>query len=173
MSRLIRDMLILASSDAKTWSIQKEIIDIDSYLIDLYDSFSSFCQEKDYNLTLNFEQDSLPHIFADKDRLTQVLYILIDNAITYSPPKSMITLRPYIKKSTFFLEVEDHGIGITKEQKELIFHRFYRVDKSRNDNSHFGLGLSVAKELMELQNGVINVKDTINGGSTFIIELPL
>ncbi|BCN30203.1 sensor histidine kinase [Anaeromicropila herbilytica] len=173
MSRLISDMLILASSDAKTWQIQKEEIDTETYLIDLYDSFSSFCQKKEHNLSLDFPEDSLPKINADKGRLTQVLSILIDNAISYSPAKSMITLRPYYRKSIFYIEVEDQGIGISKEEKEAIFDRFYRADKSRNDNSHFGLGLSVAKELMELQNGKIGVKDTATSGATFVIELPL
>jgi signal transduction histidine kinase len=110
---------------------------------------------------------------ADKDRLTQVLGILLDNAVSYSPAKSKIILRPYQKKNTFCLDVEDHGIGITDEQKEYIFNRFYRVDKARNDSSHFGLGLSVAKELMELMDGKISVKDTLGGGTTFVIELPL
>ncbi len=173
MSRLIHDMLILASSDSKTWIVQKEVIDTDTYLIDLYDSFSSLCQKKEHNLTIDFLQDTLPQIYADKDHLTQVLSILIDNAISYSPVKSNIILRPYQKKASFFIEVEDHGIGITKEQKEYIFNRFYRADNSRNDNSHFGLGLSVAKELIELQNGKISMKNTVDGGSTFMIELPL
>lgn len=166
-------MLILASTDAKTWRIHKEAIDTDTYLIDLFDSFYPFCKGKEHNLTLDFPEDSLPQIYADKDRLTQVLGILIDNAISYSPAKSNITIRPYSKKSSFFIEVEDHGVGITKEEKEAIFTRFYRVDKSRNDNSHFGLGLSIAKELIELQHGKIRVTDAINGGSSFIIELPL
>lgn len=173
MSRLIGDMLILASSDAKTWHIQKEEIDTETYLIDLYDSFAAFCQKKEHALSLDLPEDSLPQIMADKGRLTQVLSILIDNAISYSPIKSTITLRPYTKKTTFYIEVEDHGKGISKEEKERIFTRFYRIDKARNDSSHFGLGLSVAKELMELQSGKIKVKNTPNGGATFVIELPL
>lgn len=173
MSGLIHDMLILASSDAKTWSIQKMRIDTDTYLIELYESLSSYCTANDHTLSLDFTEKPLPEIYADKDRLTQTLGILIDNAVSYSPPKSRIVIRPYIKKAVFFIEVEDHGIGITNEQKKYIFDRFYRTDKSRNDNSHFGLGLSVAKELMELQGGKITLRDTPSGGSTFTVEVPL
>lgn len=173
MSGLIHDMLILASSDAKTWSIQKMRIDTDTYLIELYESLSSYCTANDHTLSLDFTEKPLPEIYADKDRLTQTLGILIDNAVSYSPPKSRIVIRPYIKKTAFFIEVEDHGIGITNEQKKYIFDRFYRADKSRNDNSHFGLGLSVAKELMELQGGKITLRDTPSGGSTFTVEVPL
>ncbi|WMJ87695.1 sensor histidine kinase [Anaerocolumna sp. MB42-C2] len=172
MSKLIGDMLILASSDAKTWTIQKSPIDTETYLIDLYDTFLTYCKKKEHNLYLDFPREALPQILVDKDRLTQVISILIDNALSYSPAQTTITLRPYLKKSVFYLEIEDHGIGITKEQKEHIFDRFYRADLSRSDKSHFGLGLSVAKELIELQEGQIKLKDSFEGGSTFIIELP-
>jgi Signal transduction histidine kinase len=172
MSRLIHDMLLLASSDTKSWQLRKSSIDTDTYLIELYDTFSMLCKRQEHTLHMNFLQNSLPSLYADKDRLTQVLGILIDNAISYSPKNTTITLRPYQKKSYFILEVEDHGIGISKEQKDMIFHRFYRTDKARSDKSHFGLGLSIAKELVELNSGKISIKDTPGGGSTFVIELP-
>lgn len=171
MSRLINDMLILASSDAKSWQIKKEQIDTETYLIDLYDSFTSYCQKNEHELFLDLPDATLPPIYVDKGRLTQVLGILIDNAINYSPSKSTITLRPYIKKNSFCIEVEDHGIGIPTNEKDAVFDRFYRSDKARNDNTHYGLGLSVAKELIELQNGKINIRDTLNGGTTFLIKL--
>jgi OmpR-family two-component system manganese-sensing sensor histidine kinase len=173
MSRMLKDMLILVSSDSKTWTIRKESIDTDTYLIELYETFSSLCYKKEHKLSLDFLEAFLPKINADKDRLTQVLGILIDNAISYSPFQSTITIRPYVKKNIFCIEVEDQGIGIEKDQIELIFNRFYRADKSRNNTSHFGLGLSVAKELMELQGGKIRLKNAGNKGSVFIIELPL
>lgn len=172
MSRLISDMLILASSDTKTWQLQKTEIDTDTYLIELYDSFSILCQKNNHHLSLDLPDAPLPRLTADKDRLTQILGILLDNALSYSPQESTITLRPYQRRNVFFLEVEDHGIGISREQKKYIFNRFYQADDSRNDTSHFGLGLSIAKELTELMGGKINVKDTLSGGSTFVIELP-
>lgn len=173
MSRLIGDMLILATSDTGAWHIQKEEVDMDSYLIDLYDSFSVFCRKRSHILHLELPEDPLPRLYIDKGRLTQVMGILIDNAISYSPEGSDVIIRPAAKKSLFCIEVEDHGCGVTNEQKEKIFHRFYRVDKSRNDNSHFGLGLSIAKELIELQSGKIYIKDTLYGGTTLVLEFPL
>jgi signal transduction histidine kinase len=172
MSKLISDMLILSSSDSKSWEIHKSHIDTETYLIDLFDSYSLVCQKSQHSLSLDFPDYPFPPIYADKDRLTQVIRILIDNALSYSPSNSTITLHPYYKKNTFSLEVIDRGIGITDEQKKVIFDRFYRIDKARNDNTHFGLGLSIAKELIELQGGKISVSDTIGGGSTFILELP-
>jgi Signal transduction histidine kinase len=172
MSVLIGDMLILASSDARTWQIRKEEVQTESYLIDLYDTYSALCRKKEYQLLLDFPEEALPKIYADKGRLTQIIGILIDNAVSYSPAGSSITLRPYVKKASFCIDVEDHGKGIPKEKREKIFDRFYQEDKSRNDNTHFGLGLSVAKELIELQGGRIYVKDTPQQGATFVVELP-
>lgn len=172
MSVLIGDMLILASSDARTWQIRKEEVQTESYLIDLYDTYSALCRKKEHQLLLDFPEEALPKIYADKGRLTQIIGILIDNAVSYSPVGSSITLRPYVKKAYFCIDVEDHGKGIPKEKREKIFERFYQEDKSRNDNTHFGLGLSVAKELIELQGGRIYVKDTPQQGATFVVELP-
>lgn len=109
----------------------------------------------------------------DKGRFTQVIGILIDNALNYSPINTTITLRPYVNKHWFYLSVIDHGEGIPDKNKGSIFERFYRADSSRNDISHFGLGLSVAKELICLHKGTIHVNNTPLGGSTFVLKLPL
>ena len=69
------------------------------------------------------------------------------------------------------MEIEDNGIGISDDNKLHIFERFYRVDDSRKDKSHFGLGLSVAYELVRLHGGTIDIRDTSGGGSTFIVSL--
>ena len=66
----------------------------------------------------------------------------------------------------------DHGIGIPDESKSRIFERFFQVDKSRRDKSHFGLGLSIAKELAELHGGQLTITDTEGGGATFTLILP-
>lgn len=173
MSHLISDMLILASSDSKTWHIEKQLIETEPYLIDLFDSFYGVCQKREHNLDLVLPDEDLPPIEVDKTRLTQVIGILIDNALSYSPIDTTITLRPFINKHWFFLYIIDHGIGIPDEHKASIFERFYRADSSRNDTSHFGLGLSVAKELMTLHKGYIHVENTPGGGSTFVLKLPL
>lgn len=172
MSRLIHDMLLLAASDARSWELQKSQLDTESYLIDLYDTFSSLCKKERHQLSLELPKKPLPPLVTDKDRLTQVLGILIDNAIAYSPEGSRIILRPVLKKKVMHIEVEDHGIGIVKEQKPLVFDRFYRADHSRKASSHFGLGLSIAKELMIHMEGNILLRDTLGGGATFIVELP-
>jgi len=173
MSRLVTDLLSLAASDAKTWKLHIEEIDTEAFLIEQFDSFTSYCANRSHRLTLDLPDDVLPSISADKVRIQQILGILIDNALSYSPINSEIIIRPSLQKKTFCLEVIDYGQGIAIEEREKVFCRFYRSDKSRTDQKHFGLGLSIANELVELQKGSIHIKDTPGGGATFIVSLPV
>lgn len=203
MSRLVDDMLLLASVDAKTWSIYKEEIDMDTLLIDLYESYEPACKEKELSLHLELPQETLPKIQGDPDRIRQVLFILLDNAKNYTPAGRSITIKAFMeqsgredplslparrilasfagrlphgarvhKKHALILQVEDQGCGIPDEHKPYIFDRFYQADSARTDKQHFGLGLSVAKELVELHHGTISVKDGNDGGSCFVVTLP-
>lgn len=171
MAGLIEDMLLLTFADAGTWNMNMTPVDLDTLLIETYDFFYPFCQEKNKRLTLIADECVLPRIKGDKERLSQILSILIHNAVSYSKDGDEIILRGYTEKKQAVLEVEDHGPGIGDDKKKEIFKRFYRGDKSRKDKSHFGLGLSIAKELAQLHGGDIHVADTKGGGCTFSVVL--
>ena len=182
MSRLISDMLLLASTDAQTWSIHIEETDLDTLLIDTYESFLPACREKGMELHLELPDDTLPKIQSDSERLKQVLFILLDNAASYSPAGSSVTLAADVispskpsrhKRHQVRIQVIDEGPGIPDEVKPHIFERFYRADSSRSKKEHFGLGLSIAKELITLHGGSITVADHDGGGSRFVISLPI
>jgi len=173
LSNLVEDLLLLASADSNTWLYKKDKIDTDTLLIETYDLFYPFCKEHGKMLCLQLEEELLPNIEGDRERLKQVLAILIDNAVSYSGQGDSIVIRGYEKKNSVWFEVEDHGVGIAPENKKKVFERFYREDKSRNDKKHFGLGLSIAKELVELQGGNIFLSDTKDGGATFRISFPV
>lgn len=171
MGRLINDMLILASADAKSWEIKKEPVETDTLLIETYEAFLPLCLQKDHSLSLELPEEALPAIISDKERLKQVLLILLDNALAYSPNNKDIILRSYTNNHFLYLEVQDHGVGIADKDKKLIFDRFYRLDPSRNEKQHFGLGLSIAKEIIQLLGGKLTVRDTEGGGATFSIRI--
>lgn len=99
--------------------------------------------------------------------------ILLHNALSYNTEAKPIALEASVLKSSLLIKVIDHGPGIPASEKELVFDRFFRSDKSRKDKQHFGLGLSIAKELVELHKGSLHITDTLGGGSTFILKLPL
>lgn len=172
INRLIGDMLLLASADAKTWSLFKAPIDMDTLLIESYDMFCTCYNINNYNLTLDLPEEQLHNINGDCERIKQILTILIDNAISHASFGKIITIHAYNIKDSVVIEVEDHGKGIPDEEKKQVFHRFYRGDQSRNEKKHFGLGLSIAKELTELHKGSISIKDTTGGGATFVLRLP-
>ena len=172
MSKLVKDMLLLASSDAKSWTIRKNTIDIDTLLISLYEAYEPICISKKICLRLEISETSYPKFYADGERLSQILTIFMDNAIHHSVNNKHIEIKTAIssKHITFF--VTDHGNGITEDDKPYIFNRFYCADKSRTDKSNFGLGLSIADELAKMMNGKVGCKDTDGGGATFFVTLP-
>lgn len=175
MSRLVDDMLFLASADAKSWSLCLEKVDMDTLLIDLYESFLPLCREKGVILQLQLPIQALPQIAGDPQRIRQLLLILLDNARTYTPPKRSITISAQfnVSKKSLTVQVADEGPGIPDNVKPYIFDRFYQADRSRTDKQHFGLGLSIARELIQLHGGKIQVSDRDGGGSRFLVSFPV
>ena len=171
MARLIDDMLLLACMDAKTWQINKEPIEVDTLLVETYEAFLPLFRQNNLNLVLKLQEDELPMIYGDKDRLKQILAILLDNALSYTPSGKCVTLHGFVSGSYLNIEVEDQGIGISDADKKLIFDRFYRADKSRNDKKHYGLGLCIANEIVQRHGGKISVRDSEGGGATFVIRI--
>ena len=173
MTRLINDMLLLASSDAKTWQLQKEQLDMDTILIECYESFLPLAREQAQELILDLPEQMLPPVQGDRQRIEQILTVLIDNALSYTPGQKQIRIRGYAKNNWLIIDVEDEGPGIADADKERIFDRFYRAQLSRNDKKHFGLGLSIAKELTDLHSGRLEVRDSESGGAVFSLQLRL
>jgi signal transduction histidine kinase len=172
MSRLINEMLLLAAVDTKSWELAWEQVDMDTLLIECYDMFCTCLNPKQAVITLDLPEERLYRIYGDKERLKQILTILVDNAMSHIPEGGRIALRVLQRKHFMTIAVEDNGKGILPEDKPHVFERFYRKDKSRTDKQHYGLGLSIAKELVELQHGSITVEDTFGGGTTFRMRFP-
>lgn len=173
MSGLIRDMLLLAASDADQWTLQKTLTDVDTLLITLYEAYEPVCLKKNIRLKLELDEKSYPPLFTDQERVFQILSIFLDNAVYYSPENSSIEIKTRQTARELIFLVADHGSGIAEEDKPFIFDRFYCADKSRTDKSHFGLGLSIAKELSGILSGKVWFEDTPGGGATFFLSLPL
>jgi signal transduction histidine kinase len=111
---------------------------------------------------------------GNEQSLTRLFTILLDNAIKYSHENKKIAISSNVRGGVAFIRVADQGIGIAQDEIQHIFSRFYRVDKSRSsfDVPGYGLGLSIAKEIVKLHKGAVNVKST-KKGSVFTVELPV
>ena len=125
-------------------------------------------QIKFINKTQNIE------ITGNRDKLVDLLVILLDNAIKYSPSKQSVTIETRKSDGIVLLKVKDKGIGIEKKDTSFIFDRFYRAENSRSKKSAdgYGLGLSIAKKIAELHHGEISVDSKVNSGTTFTVSLP-
>ncbi len=116
-------------------------------------------------------------IWADRERISQLLLILVDNAIKYTPAGGRVEValtRTAPPKAAVTIAVHDTGEGIPENERKLIFERFYRIDKARSrEEGGTGLGLSIAKWIVDVHGGKIKVESTPGKGSSFIVSLPL
>lgn len=177
--RLIKDLLLLASADQKNWSVKKREFEIDELLLELLELYEPLCLAKDGKLLLELPEEPLPKINADPELCRQIFTILLDNAVSYALADEACEDRRIILRAesrvshprshrSMTVSVIDHGPGIPDKEKQLIF---YRSDKSRRRKEHFGLGLSIAVSLAEIQGIELYVQDTPGGGSTFTAKI--
>ena len=184
MSRLVNDLLVLAKvssdRDRSTW------VDVD--LLELLHScterISVLAAQKDIVLKLESSGEPGPSVRGDPDRLAQLFINLLDNAVKYSPPGTAVSLAICTafrstgerrRRHSQWIEVQitDSGPGIPPEQVSRIFERFYQVDKSRaGQRGSSGLGLAIAKEIVDMHDGYIGVESRQGAGATFIVTLP-
>lgn len=172
LTSLVNDMLALSASDTQRFTCRPAPVELDTLLINTYEAFEPLAAEKKLSLSVTLPEESLPLCTADADRIVQLLSILLHNAVSYTPEGGRIGLSLSHKKNRFYLTVSDTGIGILPEDKKKIFDRFYRAEKSRSAKGHFGLGLSIASEIVRLHHGTISVADRPGGGSVFTVILP-
>ena len=173
MSRLIGDMLTLSSSDSKGWALKKQPVELDMLLLEVYEAHYPLAKEQGIELTLSLYEQNVPSMNLDRDRINQVLSILLDNARNHTPAPGKIELELTVHRNNVQIRVSDTGPGVPDDEKRRIFERFYRSEKSRSHRGHFGLGLSIAVEIVKKHNGRIWVQDATIGGAEFVVELPL
>ena len=173
MARLVDDLLTLARSDAGSWSIRRETVDIDALLLETADLFSPIARQREQTLALEVPDTALPAVSGDPQRLKQVLTVLLDNAFSYTPQGGTVTLSATFGEKWLRLRVSDTGPGISEAHLGHIFERFYRADQARSGKEHFGLGLSIAEELARLHHGTLKVAETGEKGTTFELKLPV
>lgn len=173
MTRLIGDMLSLANADNDSWSIHPKQTELDTLFLQTYEKYETIANQKGLTLSIELPDLEVPLCRCDGERIAQVLSILLDNAFSYTPCGGSVRLSLSAERNYFQLLVADNGPGIPAELKPLVFERFYRADTSHEDKTHFGLGLCIAHEIIKLHKGKIWIEDTLGGGATFLIRLPL
>lgn len=172
LNHLINDLLQLSHIENSSKS-QKNIhtISLPNTFNTIISLYKNIAIKKDIVINTNIENVSIVS-YISEEWLRTVIGNLIDNAIKYSKPSTSVNVIASIKNLKLIISIEDFGCGIEKNELKKIFHRFYRVDKSRNNKIEgTGLGLSIVKNMILNMKGKIKVKSEINKGSTFVITL--
>ena len=171
LERMVRDLLSLSRLDAGKMEIHFNKLDLNMLIKDTVRSLKTLMINKDINLQLNLD-DKGPIINSDYDKLKQLLIIFIDNAIKFSYKKGIIKISTYSDSKKTYIKIQDSGIGIQKSEIEYLGEKFYKADKSRDNNVEGnGLGLSIAKKLVKLLNGSFTVSSDLGQGTTITISL--
>jgi two-component system, OmpR family, phosphate regulon sensor histidine kinase PhoR len=171
MTLLLEDLDNITKMEVNQIELDLTTFDIVELVEDVFKELELRAEGKKITLKFAKEYDQIK-VKADRRKITQVLMNLVGNSIDYGSKKGNTTVRFYLMNDIVTIEVSDNGPGIDESELPRLFERFYRVEKSRNRNEGgSGLGLAIVKHILEAHNQSINVRSTIDVGSTFIFSL--
>lgn len=172
MNKLVAELLTLARSDSGEPEFSFQPFHFDVMLKDIAGQFLQLAQAK--NICLEMQVETGIEAIGDEDRLRQVVVILLDNALKYTPAHGEISLTCRKQKQRVEVKVKDTGVGIAEEDLPHIFDRFYRSDKARRRSERgTGLGLSIAQWIVAGHAGSLRVESKLGQGATFSFSMPI
>jgi two-component system sensor histidine kinase CiaH len=170
LSKLVTNLLVLARSDSDQIEMKKQSFQLDELLKEILQHYEEIVMYQGKTLRLDVAEPV--KFFADKERIHQLIVILLDNAMKFTKEGGEILLICSKGHSTIFLQVIDNGIGIAEKDIPKIFDRFYQSDQARSALEGTGLGLSIAKWIIEKHHGKTKVQSTLGKGTTIEIIFP-
>jgi signal transduction histidine kinase len=172
LERIITDMLSVSEIEAGTLQIRRGDVRLDAMLAELEADFKAQAHEKEIALTFQLPP-KLPVLQGDRDKVAVALHNLVGNALKYTPQGGQVTVRVDHAGQNVIIDVVDNGIGITSDEAELVFEKFYRAKDKRVANiTGTGLGLTLARQVIRLHGGDITCKSQLDKGTTFSVTLP-
>ncbi|MHC1785954.1 MAG: ATP-binding protein [Christensenellales bacterium] len=172
LSAIVSDLLTLVQADARTMKLQREKLSLAAIVKETVHRLLPMAEKRGQTISMQLLDSG--DMYADKSKLRQVVYNLLDNAVKYTQEGGQIVMIVQRSGKDAVLTVQDDGPGIKAENLPHIFDRFYRVDKARSrETGGTGLGLSIVKQLVALHGGSIRVVSEEGKGSQFIVDLPL
>jgi len=172
LAKQVEKVLQIATMDKKDYKLRFERVDINRIISGAIKNFE-LQVKKDGGKINTFLDLNLPLVLVDEEHLANVVHNLLDNACKYSPDIPDISITTKTQNRDVIISIEDHGIGMSKDQMKKIFDKFYRVPTGNvHDVKGFGLGLNYVKKMVEAHNGQIEVKSELQKGSMFTIKLP-
>lgn len=173
LNKLINELLDLAQIESGQFPLTMTTFDINELIRRVLISQEERITSKDIDVNIDF-QDEYYYVEGDRDRIQQVLYNLIDNAIKFNPEEGALGIKTWDYEDVVFVKISDQGPGIPKDEIRHIWERFYQVDKARSfKNGGTGLGLSIVKKIIEEHGQDIWINSKIGEGTEFIFSLKL
>ena len=169
LSRLINDQLELSRLQSGTLAIEKSVMALDDVVYDVCDRYSTIAAENGLEIKVETDFSKCPQVYANADRIEQMLIILVDNAIKYTE-KGYVSISADWDDERVIIHVRDTGIGIEESDLPYVFDRFYKVDKAHSGKGS-GLGLSIAQELLRQMNEAIWVASEKGVGTEFSFSI--
>lgn len=173
LSKLVNDLLVMSKAERNNMDANSfELLDVYEVIIQFLTNLKGLAREKFITIEVE-ETENLPLVKFDANALRQIILNLIENSIKYSPELSKINIFFRDENENIRILIKDEGVGIPKEDLTHIWDRFYRVDKARSrETGGTGLGLSIVKQLVEKNNGTVDVESIQGKGSTFSFTTP-
>ena len=169
MTKLVGDLLTVARTDGRANQLKPVRMDLVAAAQQTVRIMRPFAEKKD--IVIDEQLPKSAEIYADEQKIRQIILILVDNAVKYTPEHGRISVAIREERGGVQLSVADTGIGIAPADQERIFDRFYRVDKARSRRmGGNGLGLAIAREIVEAHGGTITVESTPGKGTTFRVH---
>ena len=174
LNRLIEDLRTLSMAESGQIVLEREVLDVSDFITGIYEAFHPKIAGAGIQFQLEVSQDQSTFISVDKARLAQVFNNLILNALHYTPTNGMITLEVSSTVEAVEFKIRDTGTGISEEKLPYIFDRFWRGDvtRTRQEGIGGGLGLAIARQLIECHHGAISVESHLDKGSCFTLNIP-
>lgn len=172
MAKLVTDLLELSRIDSNKKKVKKESFDLGKLVKESQAKLAIEIKKKKHQVE-NFVTADVPPVFADKDDIQRVVLNILTNSIKYTPEGGLIKIYVGFVYNDAYIKIIDNGIGISEEDLNRIFERFYRVDKARSrEFGGSGLGLSIAKEILDKNGGSIEIKSKVGEGTEVVIKVP-
>lgn len=172
LTKLTQGLLELNNFDSFDLQLDRSNFDIKTIITPTINTFEGRCQDKGIYLHCIFHTENTI-VYADRTKIQQVIYNLVDNAIKFTPEGRQITVQVTEKNEKLYISVKDEGVGIPEESIKKVFDRFYKTDPSRGkDKTGTGLGLSITKEIIKAHGETITLTSKVGEGSEFIFSLP-
>lgn len=172
LEHLVRDLLDVSRFKAGKVQLSLSELDLNLLISETVDSLKLISSKK--KIRLNVNTSDIPHIFADKDRIRQLIIIFVDNALKFTPSGGTVTVSTQLVDEMVCMKIRDTGKGMAKEDIPYIFERFYKADKSRGGSkTGTGLGLSIASGIVDAHGGGITVESELGKGTEFSVMLPV